>query len=91
MLINVSARNFGRAVRLSGGDVSAPVGDSRSKLLVSSHFVSLCADQLADWMAIGLYDLELVAIQIDRVHVKEKLLSWPPWGSMSIEQSTPLV
>ena len=31
--------------------------------------------EINNWMAFGLYDLELVAIQIDRIHVKEKLLS----------------
>ena len=31
MLINVSTRRFGRAVRLPGGDVPASPGDSRSK------------------------------------------------------------
>jgi len=34
MLINVSTRKFGRAVRLPGGDVPAGPGDSRSKSAV---------------------------------------------------------
>ena len=74
MLINVSTRKFGRAVRLPGGDVPAPRGDGRSKSAVSRRFVTLSTEQMAEWMASDLSGLDLVAIQIDGIHIKEELL-----------------
>jgi len=65
MLINVSTRKFGRAVRLPGGDVPAAKGDGRSKSAVSRRFVALSADHMAEWMASDLSSLDLLAIQID--------------------------
>jgi putative transposase len=47
MLINVSTRKFGRAVRLPEGDVPAPLGDSCSKSAVSRRFVELSAERMA--------------------------------------------
>ena len=44
MLINVSTRKFGRAVRLPEGDVPAPNGAGVSKSAVSRRFVALSAD-----------------------------------------------
>jgi hypothetical protein len=49
MLINVSTRKFGRAVRLPGGDVPAAKGDGRSKSAVSRRFVALSAEHMAQW------------------------------------------
>jgi transposase-like protein len=74
MLINVSTRKFGRAVRLPGGDVPVMKGDGRSKSAVSRRFVALSAEQMAAWMASDLSRLDLVAIQIDGIHIKEELL-----------------
>ena len=74
MLINVSTRKFGRAVRLPGGDVPAAKGDGRSKSAVSRRFVALSADHMAEWMASDLSSLDLLAIQIDGIHIKEELL-----------------
>jgi transposase-like protein len=74
MLINVSTRRFGRAVRLPGGDVPVMKGDGRSKSAVSRRFVALSAEQMAEWMASDLSRLDLVAIQIDGIHIKEELL-----------------
>ncbi len=74
MLINVSTRKFGRAVRLPGGDVPATKGDGRSKSAVSRRFVALSAEHLAEWMASDLSRLDLVAIQIDGIHIKQELL-----------------
>jgi hypothetical protein len=48
MLINVSTRKFGRAVRLPQGDVPAFDGDSRSKSAVSRRFVELSAERMAE-------------------------------------------
>ena len=74
MLINVSTRKFGRAVRLPGGDVPATRGDSRSKSAVSRRFVELSAARMAEWMASDLSPLDLLAIQIDGLHIQEELI-----------------
>lgn len=74
MLINVSTRKFGRAVRLPGGDIPAGKGDGRSKSAVSRRFVALSAAHLAEWMASDLSKLDLLAVQIDGVHIKEELM-----------------
>jgi transposase-like protein len=74
MLINVSTRKFGRAVRLPGGDVPATRGDSRSKSAVSRRFVELSAARMAEWMASDLSPLDLLAIQIDGLHIQDELI-----------------
>ena len=74
MLINVTTRKFGRAVRLPEGDVPAPTGDGRSKSAVSRRFVELSAARMAAWMASDLSKLDLLAIQIDGLHVGEDLV-----------------
>ena len=74
MLINVSTRKFGRAVRLPGGDVPASPGDSRSKSAVSRRFVELSAARMAEWMASDLSKLDVVAIQIDGLHIQAELI-----------------
>jgi len=43
MLINVSTRKYGRAVRLPEGGIGAPSGSGVSKSAVSRHFVALSA------------------------------------------------
>jgi putative transposase len=74
MLINVSTRRFGRAVRLPEGDVHAARGDSRSKSAVSRRFVELSAERMAEWMASDLSTLDLLAIQIDGLHIRDDLI-----------------
>ena len=74
MLINVSTRKFGRAVRLPGGDVPASKGAGVSKSAVSRRFVALSEDRLAEWMAADLSKLDLLVIQIDGIHIKEDLI-----------------
>jgi transposase-like protein len=74
MLINVSTRKFGRAVRLPEGDVPAARGDSRSKSAVSRRFVELSAARMAEWMASDLSKLDLLAIQIDGLHIQDELI-----------------
>ena len=54
MLINVSTRKFGRAVRLPEGDVPAPNGAGVSKSAVSRRFVALSAERMKQWMAADL-------------------------------------
>jgi putative transposase len=74
MLISVSTRKFGRAVRLPEGDVPAFKGDSRSKSAVSRRFVELSAERMAEWMASDISKLDLLAIQIDGLHIDEDLV-----------------
>jgi putative transposase len=73
MLINVSTRRFGRAVRLPGGDIAAPHGAGVSKSAASRRFVALSAERMAEWMAADLSQLDLLAIQIDGMHVTSEL------------------
>src|SRR5216683_1890900 len=74
MLINVSTRRFGRAVRLPGGDISAAKGTGVSKSAVSRRFVALSAERMAEWMAADLSKLDLLIIQIDGIHIEEDLM-----------------
>src|ERR1700675_4108376 len=74
MLINVSTRKFGRAVRLPAGDVPAPKGSGVSKSAVSRRFVALSAERMAEWMAADLSKLDLLIIQIDGIHIEEDLI-----------------
>jgi transposase-like protein len=74
MLINVSTRKFGRAVRLPEGDVPGPKGAGVSKSAVSRRFVALSAERMKEWMASDLSKLDLPIIQIDGVHIEEDLM-----------------
>lgn len=74
MLINVSTRKFGRAVRLPGGDIPAPKGAGVTKSAVSRRFVALSAERMKEWMAADLSKLDLLVIQIDGIHIKEDLI-----------------
>lgn len=74
MLINVSTRKFGRAVRLPAGDVPAPKGSGVSKSAVSRRFVALSAERMAEWMATDLSKLDLLIIQIDGMHMDDELM-----------------
>jgi hypothetical protein len=73
MLINVSTRRFGRAVRLPEGDIPVVAGAGVSKSVVSRRFVALSAERMADWMAADLSTLDLLAIQIDGLHLADDL------------------
>ena len=73
MLINVSTRRFGRAVRLPEGDISAAKGAGVSKSAVSRRFVALSAERMAEWMAADLSELDLLVIQIDGIHIRDDL------------------
>lgn len=74
MLINVSTRRFGRAVRLPEGDVPAPPGSGVSKSAASRRFVALSAARLADFMATDLSALDLLVVQIDGLHLGDDLV-----------------
>ena len=54
--------------------IPAGKGDGRSKSAVSRRFVALSAAHLAEWMASDLSKLDLLAIQIDGVPIKEALM-----------------
>jgi len=74
MLINVSTRKFARSVRLPEGDVAAGPGTGLSKSAASRHFVALSADKLEEFMAADLSRLDLLAVQIDGLHVSDGLV-----------------
>ena len=74
MLINVSTRRFKRSVRLPEGDVPAPDGAGLSKSATSRRFVALSAARMKAWMESRLDDLDLLAIQIDGIHMDEDML-----------------
>ena len=73
MLINVSTRRFGRAVRLPEGDIAATPGAGVSKSAVSRRFVALSAERMKAWMSTDLSQLDLLAIQIDGMHISNEL------------------
>src|SRR3954447_8377903 len=74
MLINVSTRRFRRSVRLPDGDVASATGDGTSKSTVSRKFVALSSAKLKIWLATDLSPLDLLAIQIDGLHIHEDLV-----------------
>jgi putative transposase len=74
MLINVSTRRVGRAVRLPEWDIPATAGAGVSKSAVSRRFVSLSAAQMKEWMAADLSQLDLLVIQIDGIHIENDLV-----------------
>jgi len=73
MLINVSTRYFGRAVRLPEGNIPAVHGAGVSKSAASRRFVALSAERMAEWMAADLSQLDLLAIQIDGMRISDDL------------------
>jgi transposase-like protein len=74
MLMNVSTRKFGRAVRLPGGDIPAEQGAGVTKSAVSRRFVALSAQKMQAWMAADLSGLDLLVIQIDGIHIDQDLI-----------------
>ena len=74
MLVGVTTRRFGRAVRLPEGDVPAGPGSGVSKSAASRRFVALSAERMEAWLAEDLSGLDLLAVQIDGIHLAEELL-----------------
>ena len=74
MLVGVTTRRFGRAVRLPEGDVPAGPGSGVSKSAASRRFVALSTERMAAWLAADLSGLDLLAVQIDGIHLAEDLL-----------------
>ena len=74
MLINVSTRKFGRAVRLPEGDIPVKNGDGTSKSATSRRFVALSAAKMDEWMSADLSSLDLLVIQIDGLYIKDEMV-----------------
>ena len=74
MLINVSTRKIGRAVRLPGGAIPQTDGDGTSKSAASRRFVALSQERMDEWLASDLSKLDLPIIQIDGLHVTEDIV-----------------
>src|SRR3954454_14085004 len=90
MLINVSTRRFRRSVRLPGGDVASIKGDGTSKSAVSRKFVALSSAKLKTWLASDLSSLDLLAIQIDGLHIQEDLILVAAVGIDAMGEKHPL-
>jgi transposase-like protein len=90
MLINVSTRRFRRSVRLPDGDVAVVTGDGTSKSAVSRKFVALSSAKLQEWLATDLSTLDLLAIQIDGLHIHEDLILVAAVGIDAMGEKHPL-
>ncbi|MCP5085178.1 MAG: IS256 family transposase [Alphaproteobacteria bacterium] len=84
MVMNVATRKFRRAVRLPEAGVPAGAGSGLSKSAVSRRFKALTQARFDDWMGSDLSELDLVAIQIDGLHLDDRLLMI---GAVGIEVS----
>ena len=84
MVMNVATRKFCRAVRLPEAGVSAKAGSGLSKSAVSRRFKTLTQAKFDEWMGSDLSELDLVAIQIDGLHLDDHLLMI---GAVGIEVS----
>lgn len=74
MVLGVSTRKYGRAVRLPEGDLPGLSGDGTSKSAVSRRFVALSRKKMRAWLAADLSELDLLVIQIDGLHVGDHVL-----------------
>ena len=74
MMVGVTTRRFGRAVRLPEGDVPAGPGAGVSKSAASRRFVALSAERMAAWLEQDLSALDLLVVQIDGIHLAEDLM-----------------
>jgi transposase-like protein len=90
LLINVSTRKFGRAMRLPEGDVPAANGAGLSKSAASRRFVALSAERMKEWMASDLSKLDLLVIQIDGIHIEEDLVLLAAVGVDGVGDKHPL-
>ena len=74
MMLTVSTRKYGRAVRLPEGDLANEPGDGTSKSAVSRRFVALSRKKLWQWLSSDLSELDLLVIQIDGIRVGAHVL-----------------
>ncbi|MCP4545520.1 MAG: IS256 family transposase [bacterium] len=84
MVMNVATRKLRRVVRLPEAGVPAEAGSGLSKSAVSRRFKALTQARFDEWMGSDLSELELVAIQIDGLHLDDRLLMI---GAVGIEVS----
>jgi putative transposase len=68
----LSTCKFRRSVRLPGGDVGSIPGDGTSKSAISRKFVALSSAKLRERLASNLLKLDLLAIQIARLHIGDE-------------------
>src|SRR5438132_1991677 len=61
-------------MRLPEGDVPAATGSGHSKSVASRRFVSMSAERMKAWMASDLSQLDLLVIQIHRIHIEQDLM-----------------
>ena len=83
MLINVSTRKFGRAVRLPQGDIPAGKGTGLSKSALS-------AERVQEWMTSDLSKLDLLVLQIDGIHIADDLVLLAAVGVDGVGDKHPL-
>ena len=90
MLIGVSTRRFGRAVRLPEADVPAGPGSGVSKSATSRRFVALSAERLAAWLVADPSGLDPLAVQIAGHYLKQAIESGQDGGrelhALTVEQ-----
>ena len=90
MLMNVSTRKFGLAVRLPEAAVPAGAGSGLSKSAVSRRFKALTEAKFMEWMSSDLSGLDLLVIQIDGLHMGDELLMIGAIGVDSFGKKHPL-
>ncbi len=74
MTANVATRKFRRAVRIPEAGVPCGAGCGLSKSAVSRRFKALTQAKFDEWMTSDLSELDLVAVQIDGLHLSDRLL-----------------
>ncbi len=84
MVMNVATHKFCRAVRLPEAGVPADAGSGLSNSAVSRRFKALTQATFEEWMGSALSELDLVAIQIDGLHLDDRLLTI---GAVGVEVS----
>ena len=74
MMLMVSTRKYGRAVRLPEGDLANEPGDGTSKSAVSRRFVALSRKKPWQWLSSDLSELDLLVTQIDGIRIGAHVL-----------------
>ena len=75
---------------LPEGDVPASHGAGLSKSAASRRFVALAAERMKEWMACDLSRLDLLAIQIDGIHIADDLVLLAAVGVDGVGGKQPL-
>ncbi len=74
MTASAATRKFRRAVRIPEAGVPCGAGCGLSKSAVSRRFKALTQAKFDEWMTSDLSELDLVAVQIDGLHLSDRLL-----------------